>query len=107
MIASALICVASVIYHEARGEPYKGQVAVASVALNRADKNRTNVCAEINKQGQFPWARTQFKKVKNTYYLVTKIRPDDSWFRALALASAMINGTEKRFPNIISFDSRP
>ena len=33
----ALLCLALNIYHEARGEPLKGQIAVASVTMNRAN----------------------------------------------------------------------
>jgi len=43
---SALACLATTIYHEARGEPYDGQVAVAEVVLNRVADPRFpgNVC---------------------------------------------------------------
>lgn len=48
-------CLAKAIYHEARGEPKKGQVAVAEVILNRT-KNEyfpNNVCKVIYQRGQF------------------------------------------------------
>ena len=46
-------CLAAIIHHEARGEPLKGQYAVAHVALNRASKNDTDVCKELKKPFQF------------------------------------------------------
>lgn len=41
------------IYHEARGEPLHGQVAVAKVTLNRA-KN-SSICAAVYAPYQFSW----------------------------------------------------
>lgn len=108
MIATALLCTAMGIFIESRGEVYKGQVAVASVILKRVDKQKSDPCTEINRQGQFPWAKDKFKKVKGQYHLIAKsIPPDDSWFRSLALASDILDGTVERLPNIISFDSKP
>ena len=46
-------CIASVIYHEARGEPEKGQLAVAGVLINRAKKFHTSVCFQLFRKGQF------------------------------------------------------
>ena len=55
LIAEALICLASVVYHEARGEPIKGQVAVAHVVLNRAGRDPSKICAEVQRPAQFSW----------------------------------------------------
>ncbi len=43
-------CLATAIYHEARGEPVSGQVAVAEVVLNRVDNRHypNSVCAVTN-----------------------------------------------------------
>lgn len=54
--ARAKTCLALNIYHEARGEPYEGQVAVAQVTLRRAGKDFGRVCAEVYKPAQFSWA---------------------------------------------------
>lgn len=35
MILTSLTCIALTVYHEARGEPYDGQLAVAEVIVNR------------------------------------------------------------------------
>lgn len=50
------LCLAEAIYHEARGEPYIGQVLVAETILNRAKRsNNGNICKTMATKGQFPW----------------------------------------------------
>lgn len=57
MIASAIACLALNIYHEARGEPVDGQIAVAQVTLNRVADPRypDNVCDVVYQPSQFSW----------------------------------------------------
>lgn len=52
-----LNCLALNIYHESRGEPLKGQLAVASVTLNRATDDRypDDVCSVVWQPSQFSW----------------------------------------------------
>ena len=52
-----LYCMMANIYHEARGEPIKGQMAVASVVMNRvAHKNYPDsVCDVVYQRKQFSW----------------------------------------------------
>ena len=47
-------CLASTLYHEARGEDLLGQQLVAQVVLNRA--KYSSICSEVLAPGQFPWA---------------------------------------------------
>ncbi|WP_211595190.1 cell wall hydrolase [Paracoccus litorisediminis] len=52
------LCLALNIYHEARGEPLKGQVAVGQVTLNRAAvayKGASSVCDTVFARKQFSW----------------------------------------------------
>lgn len=42
-----------VVNGEARGEPFYGQLAVATVVINRAEGNRTSVCYEAKRPYQF------------------------------------------------------
>src|SRR3990172_277432 len=51
----AKLCLALNAYHEARGEPFEGQIAVNQVALRRAKHELRKVCAEVYKPGQFSW----------------------------------------------------
>lgn len=55
--AAAALCMSSVIHHEARGEPYAGKVAVASVVLNRKDDPRfpNTICGVVKQPRQFSW----------------------------------------------------
>ena len=52
-----LMCLATVVYLEARGEPYEGQMAVAEVVINRVnDENFPNEpCDVIMQHGQFSY----------------------------------------------------
>ena len=54
-LESALICLALNIYHEARGEPVRGQLAVALVTLNRAKRRQDKVCEVVFAPWQFSW----------------------------------------------------
>lgn len=49
------LCLAAVLYHEARGEPKQGQLAVAEVVLNRVDHPfyPSTVCSVIKQANQF------------------------------------------------------
>ena len=55
MLEGALLCLSMAIYHESRGEPILGQMAVAEVIMNRvADKRWPNtVCGVIKQPVQF------------------------------------------------------
>lgn len=52
-------CLALNIYHEARGEPEEGQIAVAHVTLNRVESPRfpNNICSVVWQSGQFSWTQ--------------------------------------------------
>jgi N-acetylmuramoyl-L-alanine amidase len=54
-----LNCLAQNIYHEARGEPVSGQLAVAFVTLNRthSDKFPDNICSVVHQKNQFSWTK--------------------------------------------------
>lgn len=63
MIASALLCLALNVYHESRGEPYVGQIAVAYVTLNRVEKEHKSVCDVVKEYHQFSWLNSSFHSV--------------------------------------------
>lgn len=50
-------CLAVNVYHEARGEPRKGQVAVAEVTMNRVASPRfpDSVCRVVHQEAAFSW----------------------------------------------------
>jgi cell wall hydrolase len=50
-------CMVNAVYHEARGEPVKGQRAVVDVIHNRAAKSGKSVCEVVAEPHQFTWYR--------------------------------------------------
>jgi spore germination cell wall hydrolase CwlJ-like protein len=52
---AAVMCMSLTMFHEARGEPVSGQVAVGYVLYRRADFNPKNICTETFKAQQFEW----------------------------------------------------
>ena len=52
-----LDCMARNIYHEARGESYEGQIAVAHVTMNRVEHPYfpDSVCGVVYQNKQFSW----------------------------------------------------
>ena len=54
---STSICLALVMYREARSEPIAAQIATAKILQHRAVLNQTPVCKELAKHRQFAWTR--------------------------------------------------
>ena len=75
-------CLARNIYHEARGEPLEGQIAVAQVTLNRVKSSRfhNTVCAVVYAHRQFSWTLDKTKRV----------RDKQAWKRSVAIARAVL-----------------
>jgi spore germination cell wall hydrolase CwlJ-like protein len=50
-------CIATAIYHEARGEPLEGMIAVANVIVNRMKSQwfPAKACAVVYQRKQFSW----------------------------------------------------
>lgn len=74
----AKVCLALNIYHEARGESYEGQVAVAQVTLRRAGMDYRRACAEVYKPHQFSWTAARERH--------GKLPTGDAWQWARAAA---------------------
>ncbi len=54
MIEAAIVCLALNLYHEARGEPVIGQIAVSQVVLNRVkDKRYPNTVCGVVRQARY------------------------------------------------------
>lgn len=71
-------CLAKNIYHEARGEPYAGQLAVAYTTLNRVKHKAfsNTICAVVFEKGQFSWTSDKNKnkqKVPKKYYQLARL----------------------------------
>lgn len=52
----ALLCIATAVFHEARGEPKATQELVARVAVNRMRERGLDGCAVVYQAGQFSWS---------------------------------------------------
>lgn len=59
MIAESIACIALAVYHESRGEPLEGQMAVAEVILRRTKASRwpDDPCDVVYQDWQFSWTR--------------------------------------------------
>jgi len=57
MFEAAIVCLALNVYHEARDQPYVGQVAVAQVVINRTydDRYPDTVCEVVKQSPTYSW----------------------------------------------------
>ena len=64
----SVMCLAIVVYLEARGEDFQGQMAVAEVVMNRVSANGypNNVCAVARQKGQFAFNSSVAYKVESS-----------------------------------------
>ena len=99
MFAEALVCLALNVYHEARDQPFIGQVAVAQVVMNRVadDRYPDDVCDVVTQGPTYSWKpdfpvrnRCQF-----SWYCDGKSdkTPDQTaWEQALVIAQGVYTG---------------
>lgn len=86
---SDLECLAQNVYFEARGEPLKGQYAVAEVTLNRtrAENFPHTICAVVH---EMRWDPARRRPVADfSWTQLGALSPEDgpAWKRAMAVAS--------------------
>ena len=62
-ISREVQCLANNIYHEARGESFKGKLAVAVVTLNRTklEQYPSTICGVVYQKSQFSWTNKKTK----------------------------------------------
>lgn len=95
IISSALVCLSLNIYYEARSEPISGQLAVAMVTYNRANKDVSKICETVAKPKQFSWTNNiasydgHFLKISKVAY------PKDrkAWGKASKVAQSVLSNT--------------
>lgn len=94
VIATAALCMAITIFHEARSEPIMGQYAVALVVLNRAGKDRQLVCRAAFEKRQFSWTNAGVKKTKAGWKIDPYLEPKDvyAWWLARRIANTTLSG---------------
>ncbi len=91
MILSAVTCLSLAIYHEARGEPIQGQLAVGQVVLNRVASRDypDTVCDVVTQQKQF-----SFLNDSTPYDMVQNVTDHAAWTKAKYVSKALIQGHE-------------
>ena len=92
-----LHCLAEVVYFEARGEEFIGQLAVAVVVMNRVnnDKYPDNIC-DVAHQGLYHKNGVPVRhKCSFSYWCDGKkeiITDMDAWLRAIAVTQMVLSG---------------
>ena len=79
-------CLAMNVYQEARGEPMKGQLAVAAVTMNRVQSKYypNSVCGVVWQEKQFSWTALKVK-----YHV---IKNQQAWESAIETAQLFMDG---------------
>ncbi len=79
-----IACLALNIYHEARGEPVLGQIAVAQVTVNRAldPRFRGSLCKVVYSPKQFSWTNKS-----------VKVTDAKAYSQAVYIAHGVVSGT--------------
>lgn len=90
LVTAATFCLAMNIYHEARGEPLAGQLAVALVVTNRVESPRfpDTVCSVV-KQGKYWNGNPIRNKCHFSWWcdgLSDTPKDDEAWAEAIHLA---------------------
>ena len=103
-ITEAILCLALNVYHEAKNQPFIGQVAVAQVVMNRVyDERYPNTVCEVVEQGPtYSWKpdfpirnRCQF-----SWYcdgLSDTPKEKDAWDNAIMVANSVYYGNFEDF----------
>ena len=103
-ITEAILCLALNVYHEAKNQPFIGQVAVAQVVMNRVyDERYPNTVCEVVEQGPtYSWKpdfpirnRCQF-----SWYcdgLSDTPKEKDAWDNAIMVANSVYHGNFEDF----------
>lgn len=89
ILKSALMCLALTIYHEGRGEPEVGQLAIAEVVINRASERNLNICQVIKQPKQFSWYTTWNHKIPS----------GQDWNKSVNIAETVLNGKTTNYTN--------
>jgi N-acetylmuramoyl-L-alanine amidase len=94
-------CLATAVYFEAKGEPRRGQLAVAQVIVNRMHSGRfpASVCGVVKQRGQFSFVHGG--------HLPSAPRSSAAWSQAVSVAHKVLDGTAERVAsNALFFHAR-
>ena len=81
-IAAGFLCLAMNVYHEAKNQPFDGQVAVAQVVLNRVEDERypNSICEVVEQGPVYESWKTRNDPAKDAIYWPVKNRCQFSWY---------------------------
>lgn len=85
-LTEQLQCLAGAVYFESRGEPLKGQLAVAQVVINRSEDSRwpASYCGVVYQRAQFSFVKNgRMPRIKTS---------SGAWHRAKAIAKIAHEG---------------
>ena len=95
ILSAAMMCLALNVYHESRGEPIKGQYAVAAVTMNRANGDASKICDEVFRPYQFSWTNRLLKlpkKKRQGYAFKEKLKDEKAWKQSVEIAKLTLLG---------------
>lgn len=92
-----LNCLALNIYHESRGEPEAGQLAVAKVTLNRVKSKRyPNTICDVVYEKRWDWIRKRYVGAFSWTEFDKPIKvKSKAWYRAWSIAEIVYNDKSK------------
>lgn len=103
---SDLLCMATNIFFEARGEPIKGQLAVRDVTNNRG----SDTCAVVFKRKQFSWTHQIPWHVIESFLLGTpKLNEIEyrAWVKAQWIATAPVRVLPEGYTHYHALSAKP
>lgn len=88
-----LMCLATAIFFEARGESYDGKLAVGQVILNRTESEEypDSICAVIDQKSQFSY--TEDGKSDNPLDYLENEKDIESFIDSISAATEVLSGT--------------
>lgn len=102
MILSSLLCLALVVYHEARGVTFEEQVLVSRSVITRAEDKHISYCSTAFQPSQYSWTRNYKYKAKfknaDEFYKYYNINEYQAFLTSVIAANEAIlfNKTEVR-----------
>lgn len=107
-MTESLLCLALAIFHEARGEPIKGQQAVAEVVINRTkDQDFPNtVCSVIKQKSQFSWYKPNISLSTPPKSIKTNIQSQEAWENAKKIAKQQLSKPSNHTKGAVFFNTQ-
>lgn len=106
-MTSAMLCLALAVFYESRGEPLKGQQAVAEVIVNRTESGKypNGVCDVVRQSGQFSWYNPNISLSKPPMLIYKNVQATSSWEQAKQVAHTAIHEPTNHTNGALFFNS--